>query len=454
MEQRISTTRVVEDLKHPRLLRRKVRLEVIKGPDQGKDETHARDEINIGSLPSNDLILTDSAVSRVHLRIAAGATGFVLTDLESTNGTFIHGIRIREVTVAHAVDVQLGDSLVRFTPLEGEIEVPLHPSDRCGSLIGQSPQMRALFVQLLAIAATDSTVLIEGETGTGKELLAEEIHKSSPRKDHSFIIVDCGTIPENLVESELFGHMRGAYTGATADRAGVFELARGGSIFLDEISGLSPASQPKLLRALESREIKPVGSSRYRPINVRIIAAANRDLRLAVNEGTFRPDLFYRLSVVRFHLPPLRDRPEDIEPLARLFMNNCWQRLAPGTAPPPLSRETVQRLVSHRWPGNIRELRNFIERVAIMAHSGQAAAPDLDPLSQEESRSEESICDAALYVDQPYKDAKMKWIDRFEVAYVTEILHRNKGNVAAAARQASVDRTYLFRLMRKYGIQR
>ena len=451
MEPGIPTTRVVDDLKHPKLLRRKVRLEVLSGPDAGRVETLGREEINVGTQQSNDLALADSSVSRYHLRIAAGARGFVITDLDSTNGTYIGSLRIREVTISNPVELRMGDSLLRFTPLEDELEVPLHASERFGGMLGRSAQMRALFAQVPSIAAADATVLIEGETGTGKELLAEEIHKTSTRRDHPFIVVDCGAIPEQLIESELFGHVKGSFTSAASDRTGAFELAHGGTLFLDEVGELSLASQPKLLRALESRQVKPVGASRYRPANARIIAATNRDLRLGVNEGTFRPDLFYRLSVVRLRLPPLRERPEDIELLATMFIAEFSQRMAPGKPAPPLSRETMQRLVSHRWPGNIRELRNFIERVAIMARSGAPAQPEFDPPASGEGEGASSV---SACVDLPYKEAKMKWIDQFEVAYVGELLQRNKGNVAAAARQAGVDRTYIFRLMRKYGIER
>ncbi len=449
MDQVIKTTRVVDDLKHPKLLRRKLRLEVLHGPDAGKQASFGAEEVNVGTQPSNDLVLTDSSVSRYHLRIASGASGFVVTDLDSTNGSFIGTLRLREVTVAGAVELKLGDSLLRLTPLDEEIEVPLHVDERYGGMMGRSPQMRALFAQLGNVSASDSTVLIEGETGTGKELLAEEIHRTSSRKDGPFIVLDCGAIPEHLMESELFGHVRGSFTGATGDRTGAFELAHQGTLFLDEIGELAAVSQPKLLRALESRQVKPVGAGRYKPANVRIIAATNRDLRLAVNEGTFRADLFYRLSVVRLHLPSLRERPEDIELLAVMFMRDFWQRMSPGSAPPPLSRDTIQRLVSHRWPGNIRELRNFIERVAVMARSGVVVEPDLDPPPT--GGAEPGV---AALVELPYKDAKMRWVDQFEVAYVRELLARSKGNVAAAARQAGVDRTYLFRLIRKYGIEK
>lgn len=449
MEQGTSTTRVVSDPKHPRLLRRMIRLEVIKGPDQGKHETFGAEEINVGSLPTNDLALSDSAVSRYHLRIAAGTRGFEVKDLDSTNGTFIGALRIGEVTISSSVEVKLGDSLVRITPLSDEVEVPLHDSERFGGMIGRSTQMRAIFAQLRTVAASEATILIDGETGTGKELLAEEIHSNSSRKGKAFIVADCGAIPEQLMESELFGHMRGSFTSASSDRTGAFELADGGTLFLDEVGELSAAAQPKLLRALENRQIKPVGAGRYKAVNVRIIAATNRDLRLAVNEGTFRPDLFYRLSVVRLRLPPLRERPEDVEPMAIQFMREFWSRLPGNAPPPPLSRETVQQLVQHRWPGNIRELRNFMERVVVMARSGAEAMLELEPDNMEPAQPSVEV-----ELSLPYKDAKMRWVDQFEMTYVSELLSRNRGNVAAAARQAGVDRTYLFRLIRKYGLKK
>ena len=455
MDTGFSTTRVVDDLKHPRLLRRKLKVEVLQGPDAGKREVFGAEEVNVGTLNSNDLALTDSAVSRYHLRIAAGVRGFVLVDLDSTNGTFIGGLRVGQVTFGEPTDVRIGESVLRLSPMPDEEEVPLHPTDRFGGLIGRSPQMRALFAQLGTIAGSEATVLVEGETGTGKELLAEEIHNNSPRKKGPFIVTDCGAIPENLMESELFGHVRGSYTGAHADRTGAFELADGGTLFLDEIGELSASAQPKLLRALENRQVKPVGSGRYKPINVRIIAATNRDLRLAVNEGTFRADLFYRLSVVRLRLPPLRERPEDVEALAVQFMREYWDRTGQGTPPPPLSPETLQRLVSHRWPGNVRELRNFMERVVVLAQTGAGAemAQELgEPAPLEPVQPAGS--GVRVDVDLPYKDAKMKWVDHFEMTYVAELLERSSGNVAAAARDAGVDRTYFFRLIRKYGIKK
>jgi len=453
----MTTTRVVQDSKSPTLLRRKLQLEVVRGADAGRTVVCEGEEINIGKLPSNNLALNDSSVSRYHMRIAPGRHGFVITDLDSTNGTFISGLRIREVAVDGPIDIDLGDSLVRVTPLDDQVEVPLHPSDRLGPLVGRSPQMRALFAQVVALAQSNATVLIDGDTGTGKELLAEEIHKRSLRKDAPFIIVDCGSLPDNLVESELFGHVRGAFTGAAADRAGAFELAHGGTLFLDEIGEMTASAQPRLLRVLESRQVKRVGSDRYRQVDVRIIAATNRDLRLSVNEGAFRSDLYFRLSVVRLHLPSLRERPEDIEPLARHFLEQFSHQVSPSEPEPKIGAETMQRLVSHRWPGNIRELRNFMQRVAVMAHSGMRnpPLPDAATMAHHPKQTPDGNVVPAVPLDThlPYKESKARWIDHFETTYVSGLLERNDGNVAAAAREAGVDRTYLFRLIRKYGLR-
>ncbi|PID39066.1 MAG: hypothetical protein CSA65_07275 [Proteobacteria bacterium] len=466
----IATTRVVDDADNPRLLRRKIRLEVLRGPDTGKSVEASSEEISIGTLPTNEFVLADPSVSRYHLRVTASVRGFVITDLDSTNGTWISGLRVREVTAAGAVEARLGDTAIRISPLPDEVEVPLSQGDRLGSMLGRSPQMRALFAQIEAVGRADATVLIEGETGTGKELLAEEIHRASARKDKPFIIVDCGALPDNLIESELFGHTRGAFTGASGERAGAFEVAHGGTLFLDEIGEMTPAAQPRLLRVLERRQVKRVGSDRYREVDVRIVAATNRDLRLAVNEGTFRPDLFYRLSVLRLRLPPLRERPEDVELLARHFLEHFAQRLAPGKPTPPIGPETLQRLVGYRWAGNVRELRNFMQRVALMAHGaglGPAASLPIEgdlpqtsklnasppPLPPDAARPRDAPGGASVAVDLPYKEAKAQWIDSFETTYVKTLLNRCDQNVAAAAREAGVDRTYLFRLIRKYNLR-
>jgi transcriptional regulator with PAS, ATPase and Fis domain len=309
-------------------------------------------------------------------------------------------------------------------------------------VLGASASMRELFAKLKAASGQNVTVLLEGETGTGKELLAREIHQHSPRRDGPFVIVDCGAIPAALIESELFGHARGAFTGAAGDRAGAFEEAHGGTIFLDEIGELDLPMQPRLLRALESGQIKRLGEAAHRKVDVRIIAATNRDLERAVNQATFRADLFYRLAVVRLRVPPLRERPEDVQPLALALFAEAARRFGLDQAP-ALSPAALQELLSHRWPGNVRELRNFCERLVALAPAGAPLAPvssagpeALDPITE-----------------LPFKEAKAQSVAQFDVQYLTRLLERCGDNVAEASRRSGIDRVHLFRLIKKYGLR-
>jgi DNA-binding NtrC family response regulator len=430
----MSTTRVVDDEKNPKLLRRKVRLEVLRGPDAGKHVAVGKEEINVGTLPANDLVLTDGAVSRYHLRISSGSRGFVIADHDSTNGTFIGTLRVREVTTNEAVDLQVGSSLIRLTPLSDEVEVPLHGSERFGKLLGKSPQMRAIFAELDPIAGSPATVLIEGETGTGKELLAEEIHRTSPRRDEPFVIVDCGAIPDTLIESELFGHVRGAFTGATGDRVGAFELAASGTLFLDEVGEMSGAAQPKLLRALESRQVKPVGSDRYRSTNARIIAATNRDLRAAVDAGLFREDLFYRLHVVVIHVPPLRERPEDLDPLIDHFLAKHGARFhLPACQLGPAARAALH---ARSYPGNVRELEHTIEQAVALSAGGLIESLDANATAD----------------DAPAELGLKERVEAFERGLIVQELARCGGNRSEAARRLGIGRVTLLDKLRKHGL--
>jgi len=236
-------------------------------------------------------------------------------------------------------------------------------------IIGRSPALQALLKQVAVVAPTDSTVLITGETGTGKELIAQAIHDSSPRRSGPLIKVNCGAIPENLFESEFFGHVRGAFTGALRDKPGRFEMANGGTLFLDEIGELPPAMQSKLLRVLQEQEIERVGEVRPRKVNVRVIAASNRNLMSEVEGKRFREDLFYRLSVFPLEIPPLRERREDVPVLATYFLRKTAKKM--NRPVPRLSRANANQLSAHAWPGNVRELQNTVERAVILAHDGE-----------------------------------------------------------------------------------
>src|SRR6476619_6513715 len=323
---------------------RRCRVEVTSGPDAGLVRDVEAPVIRIGARRGNDVQLTDSKVSGLHCEIRLDDRGYRLRDLDSTNGTYVSQLRIEP----------LGDS----------VEIELSDTDRFGSMIGRSVKMRELFARLEKLAKSDTTVLVTGETGAGKELVAEALHDHSPRSRGAFVVLDCGSIPPNLIESELFGHERGAFTGATTSYAGAFERAHGGTVFLDEIGELPLAMQPKLLRVLERKEVRRVGGAKTIEVDVRIIAATNRDLGVEVNRGRFREDLYYRLAVARVHVPPLRDRKDDLPLLIDHILATT-----PGGETAQIAQETIDLMTKHDWPGNVRELRNVIERAVLLAET-------------------------------------------------------------------------------------
>src|SRR4051812_46551625 len=291
---------------------RRCRVEVVTGADAGLVRDIETSVIRIGARRGNDVQLTDSKVSGLHCEIRLDDRGYRLRDLDSTNGTYVSQLRINDIYIQPGTQIALGGTRLKFEPLGESVEVELSDRDRFGSMIGRSVKMRELFARLEKLAASDATVLITGETGTGKELVAESLHDLSPRKDGPFMVLDCGSIPPNLIESELFGHERGAFTGATSSYVGAFERADKGTLFLDEIGELPLAMQPKLLRVLEAHEVRRIGSTTIPSVDIRVVGAPNRDLGVEVNRGRFREDLFYRLAVARVHVPPLRERKDDI----------------------------------------------------------------------------------------------------------------------------------------------
>ncbi len=298
---------------------RRCRLVVAR---DGKVEEHTfdRDVITVGAMDDNDLAIGDETVSRQHCRIFMEGEAFMIRDLDSTNGTFVNRVRVREAWLKSDCTILLGTSELRFKPIDERVDIVPSEQGRLGEIIGRNQKMREIYSILEKIAPTDATVVIEGETGTGKEVVAQTIHKLSRRREGPFIVFDCGAVPENLIESELFGHEKGSFTGAILTRQGVFEMANGGTVFLDELGELQLDLQPKLLRVLEQREVKRVGGVKPIKVDVRIIAATNRNLEEEVRAGRFRQDLFYRLSVVRLILPPLRDRKDDIPLLVKHFL--------------------------------------------------------------------------------------------------------------------------------------
>jgi len=433
-----ATKRVANDRKGFRIW--SVELNVVAGPARGAKLALKSGAAKIGSAPGNDLHVQDRTVSRVHCEVRVRADGVTVRDLGSTNGTVVDGVRLRDADVPAGTNLKLGDTVVRVDV--GDEPTILDVSDRTsfGELVGGSIEMRRLYAILERVAPTDATVLILGETGTGKDVVARSIHASSPRAKGPFVTVDCGAIPENLIESELFGHARGAFSGAVADRKGVFEEANGGTLFLDEIGEMPISMQPKLLRAIERRAVRRVGTNVEKPVDVRIVAATNRSLANSVNDGNFREDLYYRLAVVEAHLPPLRARREDIPVLAQHFHERIRGRSG------PLPPEFVSMLLSRGWQGNVRELRNFIERSVSL---GWIDAPARTPSIPPPSSSPEQL----VALDLPLKEARAAWIDKFENVYVRAMLKKTGGNVTHAAERSGVSRRFLQRLIARLGIK-
>jgi transcriptional regulator with GAF, ATPase, and Fis domain len=397
-------------------------------------------ELTIGTAPGNQLVVADPTVSRHHCAIRVTPRGFQLRDLGSTNGTWLGGHLVDSAYLKPGSTFRVGTVSVKFEFLDDEIHQELSADDRYGDAIGQSPAMRAIFATLAKVAASDSTILLEGETGTGKGLIADLIHRQSHRANGPFVVVDCASIPPTLIESELFGHDKGAFTGAQAARTGAFEAANHGTVFLDEIGELPIDLQAKLLRALEERVVKRIGSTRTMKLDVRVLAATNRDLREEVNRGGFRADLYYRLNVLRVRVPPLRERREDIALLVqhfyRIFTGND-DAIAPDALVVPLR--------DHAWPGNVRELRSAVERAVLMA----------DPASWlDEPAADAPVQNAPEFDDAlSFREAKERSVARWERWYLGELVARNGGSLSRAARAARMDRAHLRELLRKRGVK-
>jgi transcriptional regulator with GAF, ATPase, and Fis domain len=412
-------------------------IDVRRGVDLGmRTLVHQGEVCRIGTHSANDLVLRDPAVSRFHCKLTRDGSVWRLQDSGSLNGTTLDGVRVRDGELATEGTITLGDSVLHVRALESTDHVSLPNVQSFGSLLGASMAMRKLFAFLEKVAACESNVLIEGESGTGKELVAAEIVQRGPRAEKPFVIVDCGAISPNLVESELFGHVRGAFTGADRDRVGAFETADGGTVFLDEIGELPLELQPKLLRALEAREVRRLGETRTRKVNVRLIAATNRDLEREVNKERFREDLYFRLAVMSVRVPPLRERLEDLPILIRGFLATLGVPEQIDLFP----QHVLAELAAHDWPGNVRELRNYVERTVVLRES-------LPAVSQKVSSAGE--VDLRL----PFKVAKDAVVDVFERSYVSALLNAAGGNVSRAARSGGMDRMYLHRLIQKHGLR-
>jgi DNA-binding NtrC family response regulator len=410
------------------------------------------ERIRIGSHPSNEVVLDDRRISRFHCVLTLIHGAWTLTDTGSLNGTSLCGVRVRDATLpAGKCQLLLGDSLLEVGQLSPEKVRFVPDLRRFGELRGSGLGMRQVFSELERVAPSDVTVLVQGESGTGKELVAHELVRQSMRADGPLITIDCGAISPALIESELFGHARGAFTGADRSRIGAFEAANNGTIFLDEIGEMPLDMQPKLLRALESREVRRAGENETRKVDVRVVAATNRDLEREVNRGRFREDLYFRLSVFAVRLPPLRERLQDIPELIMAFLDRMGAMDQAGLFTEPV----FQDLAKHDWPGNVRELRNYVERALIMedARDFVAGNPALAKLPRASAGSQAPPA-AAVGYEGPFKELKERLVWEFERAYLQRLMIASEGNVSRAARTAKLDRMYLHRLLQRHAIDR
>ena len=411
---------------------------VVEGPDAGQRYRvgpSSPSRVLVGQSPACDLRLSDRLVSRRHVALDVTPRGLRLTDLRSTNGTYVGDVAVLDVFLRDGAHFRIGDTTLRVDAdahVTGEIPVAL----RFGRVVGASAAMRRIYPLCRRLATTDVPVVIEGETGTGKELLAESLHEQGPRSEAPFVVFDCTSVAPNLVESALFGHERGAFTGAVAMRKGVFEQANGGTLLIDEIGDLDLALQPKLLRAIERSEIQRVGGDKVVKVDVRVLAATRRDLDREVQAGRFRDDLFFRLAVARIELPPLRSREGDVEVLGRHF----WRELGGGNSSPP--PDLLQRFESYDWPGNVRELHNTIARRLALGELAGISKPALvagPPPSASIPPAVVPVC-----LDLPFSAARQRVIEDFERAYVEHVLAQHDGNVQRAAAASGIARRYFY----------
>ncbi len=399
------------------------------------------DAVVVGRNEACDLVLDDRKVSAVHVEFTATERGVRVRDLGSRNGTYISETRIGEVFLTKPTFVTCGDTMLEFEPT-GPKQVEVEEVQGFGPLVGAGAGMRGVFERLKKAAPTDLTVLVTGETGTGKELVAQAIHQASSRANKPFVVVDCGSIPATLAESSLFGHERGSFTGAVDKRISPFVEADGGTIFLDELGELPIDVQPKLLRALAEQRVKSVGSNAYRGVNVRVIAATRRDLVREVNAGTFRSDLYFRVAQLRVELPALRQRLEDIPALVRRMMDDLDDRSAYNR----ITNDSLERLMRHDWPGNVRELRNVVAVALAFSKEGPIdLAQHLAPLSSSASESTPTR-------GRTFQDAKREVLARFEREYFMALHAECNGNVSEIGRRAAMERAHVRGYLRRHGI--
>jgi two-component system, NtrC family, response regulator GlrR len=415
----------------------------------GAHEVRLEGRMILGSSQHAPIRVSDRAVSRVHAEIEVAEDGIWLRDLGSRNGSWVEGVLCKLARIEDGARLRVGNVTMQVR-VEGEsASVPLWPYDRFDDLVARSEVMRELFMRLSQYAHSDASVLVQGETGTGKELVARAIHRASPRSNGPLVVVDCGALPENLLETELFGHVRGAFTGAQSTRVGAIESADGGTVFLDEIGELPLAMQPKLLRVLESKTVRRIGETEHRNVDVRFVSATHRDLQQLVASGAFREDLYFRLSVLPVHVPPLRARPVDIPLLVAHFL----RERAPNVV---LSPELEQEIARHVWLGNVRELRSFVDRVTTIGPDAAWALTRGDVAAQS-ARTAPPVPRLGsdlpeVRIDVPFKELRETWTDHLEREYVRKLIEQHGRNLATLAAAAGLDRTYVRRLIQKHSL--
>jgi DNA-binding NtrC family response regulator len=436
-------------------------LTATSGPDRGKTFTldgTQPSRVLVGQSPVCDLRLNDPEVSRRHLALEIRGGALRMQDLGSTNGTFVDRVKVLEAELSGDEMLRIGSTVLRVECHAAERACSPPDATGFGRVIGASLEMRRLYPLCAKLAASTVPVIIEGETGTGKEVLAESLHDAGPRASGPFIVFDCTAVPPNLLEAELFGHERGAFTGAVSARRGMFEQAHGGTLLIDEIGELDPPLQPKLLRAIERSEVRRIGSEQTIRVNVRVIAATRRDLDREVVAGRFRDDLFHRLAVARVELPPLRLRPGDISLLARSF----WSEL--GGDPRALPSDALVRWEDYPWPGNVRELRNAVARLLALGElaaehearrvertQGSVAPPDSTGgggLGPPPSHPAADPIERVLAL--PFIQARERLVEEFEQRYVERLLAQHGGNVARAASASGIGRRYFQKLRARW----
>ena len=421
----------------------RLKLVVAKGPCAGLAGEFTQEAVRVGKGEGNDLELADDSVSARHAELHLGPDGLRVKDLGSTNGTFVDGLRVKEAWLNPGSHLRLGETTLEVE-IAGEQKVPLSARVSFRRLLGQSPSMRAVFAVLEKVAPTDKTLLIEGETGTGKDVCATAVHEVSRRKAGPFVVFDCGAVAPTLVESELFGHAKGAFTSADEARAGAFERASGGTLFLDEVGELPLELQPKLLRALEEKAVRRLGDGKRVEVDARVIAATNKSLKAEVEQGRFRRDLYFRLAVIPVTLPPLRARLSDLPLLCRAILDE-----EPGEER-SLTEAALAMLAAYDWPGNVRELRNVLSRAATLTTGaiGPAHLPAFEGGALPAAAfGVEGLADLAYHV------AKDRCLDGFERAWVQAVLKKAQGNISRAAEASGIPRQTLHRLMAKHGLK-